>query len=124
MYDGFRYQRGRYFDDLPTLFEISSGRAMVDEDSSRMDRPSHTRQPLAGNTRGMVWVVAATLSQAVGGAAHKVVVVEVPSVLTLVFMRALVAVVLLLPVVLASRGRAIKTSNFKLHMIRGLLLAI
>jgi len=89
-----------------------------------MDRPSYTRQPLAGNMRGMVWVIAATLSQAVGGAAHKVVVVEVPGVQTLVFMRALVALVLLLPVVLASRGRAIKTSNFKLHVIRGLLLAI
>jgi drug/metabolite transporter (DMT)-like permease len=91
---------------------------------SRMDRPSHTGQPLAGNMRGIVWVIAATLSQAVGGAAHKVVVVEVPSVQTLVFMRALVALALLLPVVLASRGRAIKTSNFTLHVIRGLLLAI
>jgi len=72
----------------------------------------------------MAWVMAATLSQAVGGAAHKVVVVEVPSVQTLVFMRALVALVLLLPVVLASRGHAIKTSNFSLHVIRGGLLAI
>jgi drug/metabolite transporter (DMT)-like permease len=39
-------------------------------------------------------------------------------------MRALVALILLLPVVLATRGRAIKTSNFKLHLIRGVLLAI
>lgn len=72
----------------------------------------------------MAWVMAASLSQAIGGAAHKVVVVEVPSVQTLVFLRALVALVLLLPVVLVSRGRAIKTSNVTLHVIRGLLLAI
>jgi len=39
-------------------------------------------------------------------------------------MRALVALILLLPVVLASRGGAIKTRNVKLHVIRGLLLAI
>jgi putative transposase len=61
----------------------------------------------------MAWVIAATLSQAGGGAAQKVVVVEVPSIQTLVFMRALVALILLLPVVLATRGRAIKTSNLR-----------
>lgn len=49
----------------------------------------------AGNACGMVWVMAATLSQGAGGAAHKVVVTEVPNVQTLVFMRALVALVLL-----------------------------
>jgi drug/metabolite transporter (DMT)-like permease len=81
-------------------------------------------QRLSGNTRGIVWVLAATLSQSFGGAGHKVVVVEVPNVQTLVFLRALVALVLLLPVVLASRGRAIKTRNVKLHVIRGLLIAI
>lgn len=81
-------------------------------------------QRLPGNTRGMVWVLAATFSQSVGGAAHKVVVVEVPSVQTLVFMRAVGALMLLLPVVLATRGRAIQTRNFTLHVIRGVLIAI
>jgi len=81
-------------------------------------------QRLSGTTRGLVWVLAATLSQSIGGASHKVVVVQVPTVQTLVFMRALVALILLLPVVLASRGGAIKTRNVKLHVIRGLLLAI
>jgi hypothetical protein len=70
----------------------------------------------------MVWVLAATFSQSVGGAAHKVVVVEVPSVQTLVFMRAVGALILLLPVVLASRGRAIQTRGFTLHVIRGVLI--
>jgi len=83
-----------------------------------------TWRRLSGTTRGLLWVLAATLSQSIGAAGHKVVVVEVPSVQTLVFMRALVALILLLPVVLASRGRAIKTRNVKLHVTRGLLLAI
>jgi S-adenosylmethionine uptake transporter len=119
MYDSIG--RESYF---ARALEILSARVMAEEVPSWMDRPRDTRQPLAGNMRGMVWVMAATLSQAVGGAAHKVVVVEVPSVQTLVFLRALVALVLLLPIVLASRGHAIKTRNFKLHVIRGLLLAI
>src|SRR5918996_1042427 len=78
----------------------------------------------SGNTRGLVWMLAAALSQSLGGAGHKVVVAEVPNVQTLVFMRALAALVLLLPVVLASRGHAIRTRNVKLHVIRGLLIAI
>jgi drug/metabolite transporter (DMT)-like permease len=69
-------------------------------------------------------MLAAALSQSLGGAGHKVVVAEVPNVQTLVFMRALAALVLLLPVVLASRGHAIRTRNVKLHVIRGLLIAI
>ena len=72
----------------------------------------------------MVWVLAATFSQSIGGAAHKVVVVEVPSVQTLVFMRAVGALMLLLPVVLATRGRAIHTRNCTLHVIRSVLMAI
>jgi drug/metabolite transporter (DMT)-like permease len=69
-------------------------------------------------------MLAVALSQSLGGAGHKVVFVEVPNVQTLVFLRALVALVLLLPVILASRGHAIKTRNVKLHVIRGLLVAI
>lgn len=72
----------------------------------------------------MAWVLAATLSQSIGGAAHKVVVVEVPNVKTLVFMRAAGALLLLLPVVIGSRGRAIHTRNFRLHAVRGILIAI
>lgn len=82
------------------------------------------RRPLSGNTRGLAWMQAVALSQSLGGAGHKVVVAEIPDVQTLAFTRALVALMLLLPVVLASRGRAIRTRHVKLHVIRGLLVAI
>jgi len=99
-------------------------------DQSPSDHCAHTgrapseTQRVSGTTRGMTWIIAGTLSQAVGGAAQKVLVVTVPSVQTLVFLRALVALILLVPAALASRGRAIKTKNAKLHVIRGLLLAV
>jgi drug/metabolite transporter (DMT)-like permease len=78
---------------------------------------------LSGNTRGIVWVLAATLSRSAAGTGHKVVAVEVPDAQTLVFVRALVVWSLLLPVVLASRGCAIRTRHVRLHVIRGLLIA-
>ena len=90
----------------------------------RGSRTRHTWRRLSGNTRGLVWMLAGALSQSLGSAGHKVVVAEVPNVQTLVFLRALVALVLLLPVVLTSRGHAIRTRNVKLHVIRGLLIAI
>ena len=73
---------------------------------------------------GLAWVAAAAFSQSLGGASHKIVALDVTNVQTLVFLRALVALALLLPVVAASRGRSIRTDNLRLHVIRGLLLAV
>jgi len=79
---------------------------------------------LTGNRRGLAWVAAAAFSQSLGGASHKIVVVEASNVQTLVFLRALVALTLLLPVVAASCGRSIRTEHPRLHVIRGLLVAV
>lgn len=114
--------------------EAASARGAEEKRSARMgaahpgrgarDRHGRRRPQRSGNMRGIAWVVAATLSQSIGGAGHKVVVAEVPSVQTLVFLRALVALTLLLPVVVASRGRAVSTRNVRLHVVRGLLVAV
>ena len=44
---------------------------------------------LSDNTRGIIWVLAATLSRSVAGTCHKVVAVYAPEAQTLVFLRAL-----------------------------------
>lgn len=98
---------------------------MADPVSTAFSLPGFrdTWHRLSGNTRGIVWVLAATLSRSVAGTGHKVVAVEVPDAQTLVFVRALVVLLMLLPVVLVSQGRAVRTRNVRLHVIRGLMIA-
>lgn len=98
---------------------------MADPVSTAFSLPGFrdTWHRLSGNTRGIVWVLAATLSRSVARTGHKVVAVEVPDAQTPVFVRALVVLLMLLPVVLVSQGRAVRTRNVRLQVIRGLMIA-
>lgn len=80
-------------------------------------------QALSGNTRGVWLVMLAMLCWAGMSAVNKQLGGSGLSAEQLVFLRANVVLVMLLPLVLRSRGRLVLTRNPKLHLIRGFFIA-
>ncbi|WP_269530973.1 DMT family transporter [Chitinimonas sp. BJYL2] len=78
---------------------------------------------LAGNTRGVAFVILAMASWATMNAATKAMGAYGYDAEALVFLRANIVLLMLLPFVLLTRGRLVMTRQPKLHLVRGVFIA-
>lgn len=80
-------------------------------------------QRLSGNARGILYVVAAMLAMAILGACNKALAAAGFAPQQMVFARACVVLVLLLPVIVAQGPGILRLENVRIHLLRALFIA-
>lgn len=78
---------------------------------------------LSGNARGILYVIAAMLAMATLGACNKALAAAGFTPQQMVFARASVVLLMLLPLIVASGGRTLRLEHVRIHLLRALFIA-